>query len=767
MVVHNTARYLENDVKRVVFVGGGDSMLLHNIIQYPTLEKVVGLEIDQFVTRASFLHFGTRPHFDNEKVEWWFGDATKSLLMLPREYFGSFDLVLVDLSETVASLSVTHHMNVMEALSLLLQPKGIMLKNEYNYFPGQKEVFREALHLHWYAVPYVCSQSLVLGSNGLDLMRGRYQKRDVETIYPLLEDPDIHMGYLHDYQKNKTNPQRFCLPPHQMPNPNVQLTSPGIMMIIEAEDVTIDLKTESVKAAVEKAMEKEGFQVLSSFEPTSAHPHIFVTMLKQGYVVTRIIPEAKYIAFDLQLWTSFGKHDEAKNALIEAVGSQVIGRSSSSYRIVSGGMFGVDTWKVDEENRGPKIDNCEDAIEVEDLPEFYEPADMASALAAMLEAQSLVHDETGFVALVLCGIDVDCEIAENLKKLDSVSDVLVLRPCEKIGQGVEFMQDALARMNDCEVETWNTLDASVSSMGKKIRSIILDPSAPESFSQIVLKIVSSRFNQRRFLASEMTTVAPMLDSSEVWRKNWVNKFRTDIFEIDPAFRADVYFNSTDGTTFMVSLTSSGDKLFGEKLVKFVERVEEKTKAIGEIRSIRGNTFDNFITQDPIITDQNFTDADFDQESQMENWESQEPLALQILFQFEIAKTAPKAEKSDFKIALENALSAIVKTKVEYKSYSDIGEGEVVAAIWAEGSAMLLFDGRGHVDVSLFQEQEDFRAGWTFEDSFRAGIPGMTRTLRDTFPRGTGRVVSFLKDLGGFDSTGKPLRTPKWAPKAKA
>ena len=38
-------------------------------------------------------------------VEWWFGDSAKSLLMLPKSYFGFFDLVVVDLSETVMSFS--------------------------------------------------------------------------------------------------------------------------------------------------------------------------------------------------------------------------------------------------------------------------------------------------------------------------------------------------------------------------------------------------------------------------------------------------------------------------------------------------------------------------------------------------------------------------------------------------------------------------------------------------------------------------------------
>jgi len=89
MVVHYTARFLPN-IQRVLFVGGGDSMLLHEVLQYPNLEFVIGLELDQKVTRSSFKHFGTQPHWDNPKVQRWFGDGAKSGLMLPQEYFGTF-----------------------------------------------------------------------------------------------------------------------------------------------------------------------------------------------------------------------------------------------------------------------------------------------------------------------------------------------------------------------------------------------------------------------------------------------------------------------------------------------------------------------------------------------------------------------------------------------------------------------------------------------------------------------------------------------------
>ena len=61
-----------------------------------------------------------RRTFDNDKVELWYGDATKSLVMLPNDYLGSFDMVVVDLSETVMSLTVRDKLDVIETLNEML-----------------------------------------------------------------------------------------------------------------------------------------------------------------------------------------------------------------------------------------------------------------------------------------------------------------------------------------------------------------------------------------------------------------------------------------------------------------------------------------------------------------------------------------------------------------------------------------------------------------------------------------------------------------------
>ena len=107
-------------------------MILHEILKYSNLELVVGLELDQQVIRSAFKNLGTLPYFDDHRVKWYFGDATKSLYALPESYFGTFDLVLVDLQTFVAdALKVSDKLTIMDtAILLMKQDGGVVAKNE-------------------------------------------------------------------------------------------------------------------------------------------------------------------------------------------------------------------------------------------------------------------------------------------------------------------------------------------------------------------------------------------------------------------------------------------------------------------------------------------------------------------------------------------------------------------------------------------------------------------------------------------------------------
>jgi hypothetical protein len=122
--------------------------------------------------------------------------------MLHKDCFGTFDLVLVDLSETVMSFQVMDELEVLEALALLVKPDDIFVMSEV-YFSHFKKYFHTLLKsigkvrlstYPWnmfitntlfstylcphftsfsnfrYDNPIICSQIMVMGSRTIEFM---------------------------------------------------------------------------------------------------------------------------------------------------------------------------------------------------------------------------------------------------------------------------------------------------------------------------------------------------------------------------------------------------------------------------------------------------------------------------------------------------------------------------------------------------------------------------------------------------------------------
>ncbi|KAL3936125.1 MAG: hypothetical protein SGBAC_008493, partial [Bacillariaceae sp.] len=363
LVVHKPAKYLKEDLKRVLWVGGGDSGPLNEFLKYPSLELAVGLELDQQVTRSAFKHFASRPHFDNPKVQWWYGDASKSLLMLPEDYFGSFDLVVVDLSDTVFSLSVSAELDVIEAISLLLRPGGIFEMNEL-FMKKVSNVFEHAIHYQFSDVPKICDQAAIFASNDVNFLYQELTEHKLTEDAPLLVEKDSMLtkhqfDRVHDYRHNP-NPafKKICKKMQDadettQDGDKPQTTAPGIMMIVEAESLTADLSSPAVvQSAIIDAIEGLGLTVVSD-KSSSLESPLFVIMMKEGYVVVRLWSEENYCALDIHLWSSFNSHEGLKKAIVvEALGGDLTNKFTSSYRIVAGGMFGLSDWKEESKKHG-------------------------------------------------------------------------------------------------------------------------------------------------------------------------------------------------------------------------------------------------------------------------------------------------------------------------------------------------------------------------------------------------------------------------------
>jgi hypothetical protein len=203
------------------------------------------------------------------------------------------------------------------------------------------------------------------------------------------------------------------------------------------------------------------------------------------------------------------------------------------------------------------------------------------------------------------------------------------------------------------------------------------------------------------------------------------------------FVSEVRFNTTD-SSFGLAVFSKGNKDFAEGLVEFAQDAETSIGLASEIRKIRGGTPHFQDDYGPHL----YRHDDYDQSSGLEQWMSQKVLGFQSVLQFEMMNQNVALSSEGIRQALETTLSL---SRVE-KEDNAIGDGCVVAAFWGGGGVVVLWDGRRHVDVNLFVNVHANKVdNIEFADSFEklfAKRTGLTRTLRDEQPRGTGRVVSF-------------------------
>jgi len=115
------------------------------------------------------------------------------------------------------------------------------------------------------------------------------------------------------------------------------------------------------------------------------------------------------------------------------------------------------------------------------------------------------------------------------------------------------------------------------------------------------------------------------------------------------------------------------------------------------------------------------------------------------------------------MAVENAIVSIPENLttspsefVEIHQWNkEVGDGSILICLWSEGSIIVLWDGRLHVDINLFLYEENIEKTKIIYEAFLNSLPSFSLTLRDEQPRGTGRVVNFFKDTA-------PPSQPHWS-----
>jgi S-adenosylmethionine/arginine decarboxylase-like enzyme len=705
----------------------------------PSLEKVVGLELDQYVLRNSFRYFNSQPHFDDKRVEWWFGDGAKSLLMLPKDYFQSFDLVVVDLSETVMSFQVTNKLSIFQTLSLLLKPDGILLKNGEYYMEKMSTYFDYTLQYFEYDVPFICDQGMVIGSNKIDFFNRTIKDHGVELLVlesqeEILEKFNKYYRFT-EYRKNDANAQKQC----EDLVDDEERNNAGILMVLEAEKVTHDLQSsEAVEKTISDALKDVGFSIVSTVTHESSN---FVIVTKEGYVAVRLYPEKAYVGLDIQLWANFDLMQPASDALVESLGGTEEG--TSSFRIVTGGMSGSPFQEVDKTKIGPRMVNTRNC-EAHSSPSSEDK--IVDLMGSSLEG-SLAMIEDGVVAAVVCGSkDKPCKRLDILNKApqSKLTKVIPVYTCKSMQtQGAEFSKDVAHKMAACEVELSDTLGSA----GDKVSLLVIDDSAERFMGKVLLSLFGSVWNRKR-LFTQNRFVAFVDSSSGGWRRNLLALIRNKIVYKPMSFVDVVVENSKDESTF--SILSLQDPAF---FLHLREMVDTYNEAHGEAANMEvKKVFDGL--PPPQIGKFNpkiFLADDYDPTPAQEQLKGQTALGRQSLVQFEIQPAkivnTVKVEAATIEAALDLAIDYDELEFTFFQDIANIGDGLVAVAYTSDGktSAILKWDGKTHIDVNLFSADESPLLRKKFIDVFvetlNSKIP-VQLALSDTHPRGVGRVISF-------------------------
>jgi len=784
--IHFPAAYL-NEMKRVVFIGGGDSMLLHESLKYPNLELVLGLELDQKVVRESLRYLHTQPHFDDPRVQWWFGDASKSLALLPREWFGTFDLVMVDLSETAMSLSVNDDLDIFGALALLMKPEGVFVKNEL-YFSQMSNLFDHSAYVYMRNYPMLCDQDWAMGSNRVDFLHpkihnGLVERHNIHTLeYNPLDDEDEHYKLIKDYSYNDARKQGKCDlydkevaqakegGPTTKAEPVKPNRSTGVLLVVEAEGVT---EFAPLEQKIKDLLTAEGLTPLAPPEINNASGSvasaaIFIA-LEEGYVTAHYYPDNSYVGLEVVLWSKIVKHDDVRKALLTALDAD---DKYSSYRVIHGGMLGAKNWMEDINEMGPvnkNLRNC-DPEEKATEPQVGEgpiPTDtFDAAVAASLVMLPKKEDK---VIAVLCGKKGadPCRTAESLGKNAKVEMVVAIWSCEQGDEDSEKDGDGSIRhVNSCSPKDLKR----VAKIAEGFSAIVVDPEASPEFvqSQISVFCVPGKHVALRDGVTFMTSLNTNAEKSFFSlciKRLTLKSVRSSRITIDK--------------TSQYGLIGTNNKSFVRKVVNIQEAIEKKAGVRTIVDKMRGGP----VQWQEDYAPNHYDHSSYDERDALRQYTNQVPLASQSLYHFEVGKDDDV--NSLTAILVKDVLDFVLANNAKFGGgkfagakrvdFSDeIGDGCVSAAIAPNGHLIATWDGAGRITLNILTHGEEYEVvpptaleifpnalppdveipttiltdhKNDIVDAFLSKMPASTVIAgREQMPRGANRVVNFKRDI---------------------
>merc|ERR1740139_654735 len=277
---------------------------------------------------------------------------------------------------------------------------------------------------------------MVIGSNAINFVRHEnLTDHNVDNLLIGPLDYDKHFELYHDYAWHPDNRKKNCIREDDELEqiPVRQSNSPGIMMVVEAENTTMTIQSiDEMKKLLTKILTDEGFNIMSTFVPEiDDEDNVVIVVMEEGYVVSHYWPDYKYCGLDIFLWSSFAKHDTLKKALLVAAGS----KSSSSFRIVAGGMFGTKAWADDLRERGIRR-----TLPCNRPDNTVKESDTNGDILQVILEEETKFIKKGATILVVCGLKSSepCNTFEKLKNIKNLGTIVDVWSCPDMK---EFSED--------------------------------------------------------------------------------------------------------------------------------------------------------------------------------------------------------------------------------------------------------------------------------------------------------------------------------------
>ena len=635
-MLHYPISFLKpNQLKRVLVLGGGDIMFVHEIIKYESLEMLVMLELDQQVPRQAFRNYGIQPGFDNPKVNWWFGDASKTLQMIPEEWYGTFDLVLVDLlTYVVDTVYVSETENLLDAAKRLMHPDGIIVRNEDFDYVKDPSFAKTVVLFQVDDVPVQCHQFNTMGSNSIEFLKHDTFDHRVDTLLYEHEKDHHYRSWRNYYRQNDEDSKAIVDEKEEIPSETggmdeVSSRHGGLMIVLEVEQSSANLTDSSLVASrIREAIESSGLAIRESLplsiEANNDKKSSVIMVGEQGYVEARVWPSLAYCAFDVVLWREFGIQDQLVKSLVDAVGGRMENGALTSYRVATG--IGLKEAKSANQ-KTDKTERTESAEESQKVASITDNTfeHILRSLVSSLSARS--HP-----LLVLCG-DKEIASCSSLVALDKASEVVYpLWQCS----------DSHATMQACEERALQMMTDFVET-NRSFGGIIVDASVSREMGQIVHRIFSDTPTRDTLLAEELFALS-ILPNQHSQTTDWINvllnRFRTDMIIFEPCFNVNISV-PFDGSK--IHIFSAGTRDLYSKVKQSIVDIEEET---GLELSFDGGLAGNSKYQANFEPTESMLMEDYDLEPSFSQWKGQRPMGLQTNWQFEVRPPPTPLEKGD-------------------------------------------------------------------------------------------------------------------------